>query len=98
MEGKWIFTVHTYMGDMSSNMEFEVNGDVLTGRGTDGSNGETAEIENGKFDGTNFSYTITIKTNVGVMTNELTGVVEGDKVTGKSKNAMGEFDLTGVRA
>lgn len=97
MDGKWEFTVHTYMGDMKSIMEFAVKDGVLTGTGTDGSNGACAEIANGKFDGKNFSYQITIKTNVGEMTNELTGVVEGDKVTGKSSNAMGAFDVTGVR-
>lgn len=97
MDGKWEFTVHTYMGDMKSIMEFKVADGVLTGTGTDGSNGATAEIVNGKFDGTNFSYQITIKTNVGEMTNNLEGVVEGDQVTGKSSNAMGSFDVTGVR-
>ena len=98
MDGKWEFTVHTFMGDMRSNMEFKVDGDVLTGTGTDASNGATAEIANGKFDGTNFSYSLTIKTAVGEMTNEISGVVDGDQITGKSKNGMGEFDLTGVRA
>ena len=97
MDGKWEFTVHTLMGDMRSHMEFKVDGDVLTGTGTDASNGACAEIQNGKFDGTNFSYTLTVKTAVGEMTNEINGVLDGDNVTGKSKNPMGEFDLTGVR-
>ena len=97
MDGKWEFTVHTFMGDMKSNMEFAVADGILTGTGTDASNGACAEIVGGKFDGTNFSYTLTIKTAVGEMTNEICGVVDGDKVTGKSKNPMGEFDLTGVR-
>lgn len=97
MDGKWEFTVHTFMGDMKSLMEFQVTDGVLTGTGTDGSNGASAPVDNGKFDGTNFSYSITIKTAVGEMTNELTGVLDGDSITGKSKNAMGEFDLTGVR-
>ncbi len=97
MDGKWEFTVHTYMGDMKSIMEFAVADGVLTGTGTDGSNGASAPVDNGKFDGKNFSYQITIKTNVGEMTNTLEGVVDGDTVTGKSSNAMGSFDVTGVR-
>lgn len=97
MDGKWEFTVHTFMGDMKSFMDFKVVDGVLTGTGTDASNGACAEIQNGKFDGTNFSYDITIKTPVGEMKNELCGVVDGDSVSGKSKNGMGEFDLTGVR-
>ena len=97
MDGKWEFTVHTYMGDMRSHMDFKVDGETLTGTGTDASNGASAEIQNGKFDGKDFSYTLTIKTAVGEMTNEITGTLDGDKVTGTSKNPMGAFDLTGVR-
>lgn len=97
MEGKWELTVHTFMGDMRSIMEYKVADGVLTGTGTDASNGATAEIQNGKFDGKNFSYSLTIKTAVGEMTNELSGTVEGDKITGKSSNAMGSFDVDGVR-
>ena len=97
MEGKWELTVHTYMGDMRSIMEYKVENGVLTGTGTDGSNGAVAPVDNGTFDGKNFSYTLTIKTAVGEMTNELHGTLEGDRLIGKSKNAMGEFDIEGVR-
>ncbi len=98
MEGKWVFTVYTYMGDMRSNMEFHVDGNVLTGTGEDASNGAVAPLVNGKFENGEFSYELTIKTAVGEMTNQISGKVEGDTVTGKSKNPMGEFDLTGERA
>ncbi len=97
MEGKWEFTVHTYMGDMRSTMDFKVADGVLTGTGTDASNGAVGEVMNGKFDGTNFSYSLTIKTAVGEMTNELAGTVDGDKITGTSTNAMGSFPVDGVR-
>lgn len=97
MDGKWEFTIHTFMGDMRSIMEFTAADGVLTGTGTDGSNGETAPIENGVFDGKHFSYTLTIKTAVGEMTNEVEGDLEADAITGKSRNGMGEFELTGVR-
>ena len=97
MEGKWELTVHTYMGDMVSFAEYVVEGDVLKGTVTDKSNGAKAEIVDGKFDGTNFSYELTIKTPIGEMKNELSGTVDGDSISGKSKNGMGEFDLTGVR-
>ena len=97
MNGKWQLTVHTYMGDMRSNMEYHVEGSVLTGTGEDASNGAVAQIENGKFENGEFSYDLTIKTAVGEMTNHLTGKVEGDTITGKSSNPMGEFDVTGIR-
>lgn len=97
MDGKWNLVVHTYMGDMTSHMNFKVDGTTLTGTGEDGANGATASIEDGKFENGAFSYKITIKTAVGEMTNELSGTVEGDTLKGKSKNAMGEFDVTGTR-
>ncbi len=97
MEGKWDFVVHTFMGDMTSHMDFKVDGEVLTGTGEDAANGAVATIENGTFKDGEFSYQLTIKTAVGEMTNTLTGKVEGDTITGKSKNPMGEFDVTGTR-
>ncbi|MCF0143234.1 MAG: hypothetical protein HUJ75_07645 [Parasporobacterium sp.] len=98
MEGKWNVTVHTFMGDMRSQYDIKVNGNALEGTATDSSSGATAPIENGQFDGTNFSWSITIKTPVGEMTNNLTGTFEGDKLTGKSSNPMGAFDFDAVRA
>ena len=97
MEGKWELTVHTYMGDMRSNMQYHVEGTVLTGTGEDASNGAVAQIDNGKFENGVFSYDLTIKTAVGEMMNHLSGKVDGDVITGKSANAMGEFDVTGKR-
>ena len=97
MQGKWTFVVHTYMGDMTSNMDFQVDGEKLTGTGEDAANGAVAEIQDGVYKDNQFSYKLTIKTAVGEMTNELSGTVDGDTITGKSKNAMGEFDVTGTR-
>ena len=97
MEGKWDCVVHTYMGDMTSHMEFKVDGETLTGTAEDAANGAVAPVENGVFKDGEFKYTVTIKTAVGEMTNELSGKVDGDTVTGKSKNAMGEFDVTGTK-
>lgn len=97
MTGKWDFVVHTFMGDMTSHMDFKVDGTTLTGTGEDAANGAVAEIQNGKYEDGKFSYTLTIKTAVGEMTNELSGTVDGDKIVGKSKNPMGEFDVTGTR-
>jgi hypothetical protein len=31
MEGKWLFTVHTFMGDMMSHYDIKVAGDKLEG-------------------------------------------------------------------
>ena len=98
MEGKWNFTVHTFMGDMKSTYDLTVTGDKIEGTATDAANGATAPVENGTFDGTNFSWDMTIKTAVGEMTNHLAGKLEDGKLTGKSSNPMGEFDFDAVRA
>lgn len=98
MEGKWELTVHTYMGDMRSHCEYKVEGEKLTGTVEDAGNGAVAPIDNGVIRDGEFSYDITIKTAVGEMTNHLTGKIEGEKLVGKSKNGMGEFDFDAVRA
>lgn len=97
LNGKWNMVVKTYMGDMPNTADFTVNGDKLTGTVTDNANGACVPVDNGTVSGNDFGYQITIKTPVGEMTNEIRGAVNGDSITGKSKNAMGEFDLIGTR-
>ena len=97
MEGKWDLVVHTYMGDMTSHCDYKVEGTALTGTVEDAANGAVAAIEDGKFENGAFSYMVTIKTAVGEMTNELSGTVDGDALKGRSKNAMGEFEVDGKR-
>ena len=97
MEGKWVMTVHTYMGDMASNCEHKVDGEVLTGTVEDAANGAVAQIENGTFKDGAYSYDVTIKTAVGEMTNHLSGKLVDGKLVGKSANPMGEFDADAVR-
>lgn len=97
MEGKWLVTVHTYMGDMRSHYEFAVDGNTLTGTCTDAANGAQAPVTDGKYEDGSFSFTMTIKTAVGEMTNELSGTYENDALKGTSKNPMGSFDFDGVR-
>ena len=98
MEGKWEVTIHTYIGDMRSVYDLTVKDGKLEGTATDSSNGATAPIENGTFDGSNFAWDVTIKTAVGEMTNHLDGKLEDGKLVGKSANAMGEFEFDAVKA
>ena len=97
LNGKWDLVVHTYMGDMTTHMTFEQDGEKLTGTAEDAANGAVAAVENGVIKDGAFSYTVTIKTAVGEMTNELSGTVNGDTLTGTSKNPMGSFDVTGTK-
>ncbi|MDO4573226.1 MAG: hypothetical protein Q4C13_07645 [Clostridia bacterium] len=98
LNGKWNLVVHTYMGDMRSLLEIAVEDGKLRGQCTDSSNGATAVLEDGVAEGDKFSYSITIKTAVGEMTNKLSGELVGDELRGKSANAMGEFDFDATRA
>ena len=97
MTGKWLVTVHTFMGDMRSHYEVAVDGNTLTGTATDASNGATAPIVDGTYNDGAFKFTMTIKTAVGEMTNVLEGTYADDKLVGTSTNPMGSFDFDGVR-
>ena len=98
LNGSWKMTVHTYMGDMRSTLYFTVEGDKLTGYGTDAANGARGEIVNGVVNGNKYEYDMTIKTAVGEMTNHLVGELgEDDVIHGTSGNPMGSFDFDAVR-
>jgi len=99
LNGKWNMTVKTYMGDIRSVVEFAVDGNCLTGIVTDAASGNKATVDNGKVDGDSFSYSITILTPVGELTNNLSGALNAnDTLTGKSANPMGEFEFEATRA
>jgi len=99
LEGKWKLIVKTFMGDMRSLHELKVKGTKVTGIVIDIGTGNKGKVEDGKLDGDSFSYSVTVNTPVGEMTNHLTGSVnaEGNMISGKSKNAMGEFEFSASR-
>ena len=97
MNGKWLVTVHTFMGDMRSHYDITLDGTKLGGMAQDAANGATAPVEKGVYNDGDFSFEITIKTAVGEMTNQLSGKFDGEKIIGVSKNPMGEFNFDGVR-
>lgn len=100
LDGKWNVTVKTYMGDQHAVHEYHTEGDTLTGIITDGGNGNTATVEKGKAEGDHFSFEFTIRIPIGEMTFEMAGDVsdDGNTLSGTSKNSMGEFEFTAVRA
>lgn len=98
LNGKWNMVVKTYMGDMRTLLEAAVEDGKLSGQCTDVASGAVAPLDDTVLDGNKFSYSITIKTAVGVMTNRLTCELVGDEIHGKSANAMGEFEVIGTRA
>ena len=98
LTGKWKCCIHTYMGDMFSELDLVAEGETLTGTATDSANGAKGEISNGKIDGDKFCYDLTIRAVVGELTNHIEGVlVDENTINGKSKNPMGEFDMEAHR-
>lgn len=99
LAGKWNMVVHTYMGDQFSEHEYIVEGDALKGVITDKSNGNKAEIMNGKVNRNQFSYKFTIKIPIGEMEFTMIGELSEEGTTkGTSSNAMGSFEFDGTRA
>ena len=98
LTGTWNIVLHTYMGDMRSQLCAVAEGGKLTGTVTDGANGATAEISNGKVDGNKFSYDLTIRAVIGELTNHLEGeLVDDNTLKGTSEHPMGKFDFEASR-
>jgi hypothetical protein len=80
VDGKWAGTLSTPMGDLPVDYEFKADGATLTGT-TGGFDGGRIEIKNGKVEGSNISFSVTL--DFGGMPLELTfnGVVSPTEIT-----------------
>lgn len=96
VDGAWNITVNSPMGAQKSTLNFKTSGNTLTGNAT-GAQG-SQELQNGKVDGNNVSWSISITTPM-PMTLEFGGAVDGDKISGNVKaGAFGSFPFSGARA
>ena len=94
-EGNWNIVVKSPMGDQPSTLSLKVEGGALTG--TQGAQGQTQPIANGKVDGDTVSWSNSITTPF-PMTLEFTGTVAGDTLNGTVKaGSFGSFPFTGAR-
>lgn len=95
VDGKWAGTVSTPMGDLPVAYEFKADGATLTGT-TLGIDGGQVAIKDGKVDGNNISFSVTL--DFGGMPLELTykGVVSPTeiKITGDFMGMPFEFTVT----
>jgi hypothetical protein len=97
IDGKWNVTVNSPMGAQKSELTFKADGGTLTGSGT-GQGGASQDIADGKVDGNNVSWKVSITTPF-PMTLEFAGTVAGDNLTGNVKAGnFGSFAFTGTRA
>lgn len=94
-EGQWKITTKTPMGPQEGTLDLSVDGDVLKGSmgGTQGS----VDIENGKIEGDQLSWSAKIPTPP--ITLEFSATVDGDTMTGDVKfGAFGNGTFKGSRA
>jgi hypothetical protein len=96
VDGNWNITMSTPMGDRNATLSLKSAGDALTG--TQGADGNSAEIFDGKVSGDDVSWKVSI-TNPMPLTLEFTGKVSGDAISGEMGiGPMGSFPFKGARA
>jgi hypothetical protein len=96
VDGNWNITMTTPMGDRQTTLSVKASGGTLTG--TQGADGTSAEIFDGKTTGDDLSWKVSI-TNPMPLTLEFTGKVSGDSISGEMGiGPMGSFPFKGTRA
>lgn len=96
VDGNWNLTMTTPMGERQATLSLTAADGTLTG--TQGAEGNTAEIFDGTVSGNNVSWKVSI-TNPMPLTLEFTGTVSGDSINGEMGiGPMGSFPFTGARA
>jgi hypothetical protein len=96
VDGNWNLTMTTPMGERQASLSLKASGGTLTG--TQGAEGNTAEIFDGTVSGDNVSWKVSI-TNPMPLTLEFTGTVSGDSISGEMGiGPIGSFPFTGARA
>jgi hypothetical protein len=96
IDGKWNVVVNSPMGAQKSELNLKADGATLTGTGS--GQGGSQDIADGKVDGNNVSWKVSI-TSPFPMTLEFAGTVDGNKMGGNVKAGnFGSFPWTGERA
>ena len=96
VDGDWTLTMTTPMGDRDATLSLKAAGGTLTG--TQGADGNSAEIFDGTVNGNDLAWKVSI-TNPMPLTLEFTGKVSGDDISGEMGiGPMGSFPFSGKRA
>ena len=96
VDGNWNITMSTPMGDRPATLSLKSAGGELTG--TQAAEGNSAEIFEGKADGDDVVWKVSI-TSPMPLTLEFTGKVSGNDISGEMLiGPMGRFPFTGTRA
>jgi hypothetical protein len=95
-DGNWNLTMTTPMGDRNATLSLKSSGSTLTG--TQGADGDSADIFDGTVNGDDVAWKVSI-TSPMPLTLEFTGKVSGDSISGEMGIGMlGSFPFTGARA
>jgi len=109
LTGTWQLTSETGRGTMTQTLVLQQDGDKLTGtvtfgggrRGGGGGGGggpQAIDISDGKVDGSSFSFTMTIEFNGNSFSQQYSGTVDGDSMTGEASGGRGgSRPFTGTR-
>lgn len=96
VDGNWNLTMSTPMGERQATLSVATAGGTLTG--TQGAEGNTAEIFDGTVNGDDVAWKVSI-TNPMPLTLAFTGKIAGDTMSGEMGiGPMGSFPFTGKRA
>jgi len=96
VDGNWNLTMTTPMGERKATLSLKSSGGTLTG--TQGADGNAAEIFDGKVSGDDVAWKISI-TDPMPLTLAFSGTVSGDSISGEMGiGPMGSFPFTGARA
>lgn len=96
VDGSWNLTMTTPMGERNATLSLKSAGGTLTG--TQGAEGNSAEIFEGTVNGDDLAWKVSI-TNPMPLTLAFTGKVSGNSMTGEMGiGPMGSFPFTGTRA
>jgi hypothetical protein len=96
VDGNWNLTMQTPMGERNATLNVKSAGGTLTG--TQGADGNSAEIFDGTVNGNDVAWKVSI-TNPMPLTLEFKGTVAGDAISGEmGVGFMGSFPFTGKRA
>ena len=95
VDGTWNLTMTTPMGERNATLSLKSAGGALTG--TQGAEGNSAEIFDGTINGEDVAWKVAI-TNPMPLTLAFTGKVSGDSIAGEMGiGPMGSFPFTGTR-
>jgi len=96
VDGNWNLTMTTPMGERNATLSLKCAGSTLTG--TQGAEGNSAEIFDGTVNGEDLAWKVSI-TNPMPLTLAFTGKVSGNSMSGEMGiGPMGSFPFTGTRA